>query len=45
MGMVSNALNPEKDTGEGYFFEEVQQVNAEREKFHYLRVRNGGASR
>jgi len=36
LGMASNALNPEKDTGEGYFFEEVQQVNVEREKFHYL---------
>jgi hypothetical protein len=34
--MASNALNPEKDTGEGYFFEEVQQVNAERKKLHYL---------
>lgn len=36
LGMASNALNPEKDTGEGYFFEEVQQVNDERKKFHYL---------
>jgi hypothetical protein len=36
LGVASSALNPEKDTGEGYFFEEVQQVNDEREKLHYL---------
>lgn len=36
LGMASNALNPEKDTGEGYFFEEVHQVNVEREELHYL---------